>query len=221
MTDRRIAIFGVGGFGREVRWLIDDINAVQPRWDFVGYFDDHSEPRKIGSRAYLGSLGELNAWDGSLGVVFAVGDPVLKRRLVSAVHNPRVWFPTLIHPSCQIGIPVSSIGDGSIVCAGVMITVDVQIGRHVILNLGCTVGHDTVIRDYASFMPTVNISGDVVIGEAVYVGTGASIVNRVEIGDGTVVGAGAVVVRSLPAHCTAVGAPAKPIKFHESDRPTT
>lgn len=37
-----------------------------------------------------------------------------------------------------------------------------------------------------------------------------------EIGDYTIVGAGAVVAKTLPAKCTAVGVPAKPIKFHES-----
>jgi serine acetyltransferase len=64
-------------------------------------------------------------------------------------------------------------------------------------------------------MPTVNISGEVVVNEAVYVGTGAKIINLLEIGENTIVGAGAVVYKSLPANCTAVGIPAKPIKFHE------
>ena len=66
-----------------------------------------------------------------------------------------------------------------------------------------------------SFMPAVNISGEVNIGEAVYVGTGAKIINRLEIGHDTVIGAGAVVAKSLPSKCTAVGIPAKPVKFHE------
>ena len=64
-------------------------------------------------------------------------------------------------------------------------------------------------------MPTVNISGEVTIGEGVYVGTGAKIINQLEIGKNTIVGAGAVVAKSLPADCTAVGVPAKPIKYHK------
>ena len=63
-------------------------------------------------------------------------------------------------------------------------------------------------------MPTVNISGEVNIGEEVYVGTGAKIINQLEIGENTIVGAGAVVAKTLPANCTAVGIPAKPIKYH-------
>lgn len=83
-----------------------------------------------------------------------------------------------------------------------------------ILNLGCTVGHDTIIKDYAAFMPSVNISGEVTIGAGVYVGTGAKIINQLEIGEYTIVGAGAVVAKTLPAHCTAVGVPARVVKFN-------
>jgi serine acetyltransferase len=60
----------------------------------------------------------------------------------------------------------------------------------------------------------VNISGEVIAGECVYGGTGAKIINQVEIGEGTIIGAGAVVAKSLPPNCTAVGIPAKPVKFH-------
>ena len=37
---KEIAIYGFGGFGREVACLIRKINERQPRWKFIGYFDD-------------------------------------------------------------------------------------------------------------------------------------------------------------------------------------
>ena len=217
MASKPIAICGAGGFGREVRWLIDGINTGDAEWDFVGYFDDDADLRKVDAGLYLGPVRALEEWSSPLAVVFAIGSPQAKRRLIERVKNPALWFPTLIHPACCVGSGPGSIGEGSIICAGTIITVDVQIGRHVILNLGCTVGHDTIIGDYSSFMPTVNISGEVLIGEAVYVGTGASIVNRVEIGRETIVGAGAVVTESLPPYCTAVGVPARPIEFRGAE----
>ena len=64
-------------------------------------------------------------------------------------------------------------------------------------------------------MPTCNISGEVVIEEGVYCGTGVKIINQTSIGAGAIIGAGAVVTKPIPANCTAVGMPAKPIKFHE------
>ena len=85
----------------------------------------------------------------------------------------------------------------------------------VILILGFTVGHDTVIGHFSSFMPSVNISGEVTIEDGVYAGTGVKIINQLSIGKNTIVGAGAVVAKSLPANCTAVGVPAKVIKYYE------
>lgn len=84
-----------------------------------------------------------------------------------------------------------------------------------ILNLGCTVGHDAIIKDYASFMPTCNISGEVLIEEGVYCGTGVKIINQTSIEEYAIVGASAVVTKPIPGHCTAVGMPAKTVKFHE------
>lgn len=37
---RDVAIFGVGGFGREVLTLINDINTQEEMWHVVGFFDD-------------------------------------------------------------------------------------------------------------------------------------------------------------------------------------
>lgn len=84
---------------------------------------------------------------------------------------PLIEFPTLIHPTVFIGDCVS-IGKGCIVCANSVITCDIKIGDFVILNLACTVGHDTVIGNNYAFMLTCNISGEVEIGESVYCGTG-------------------------------------------------
>lgn len=87
-----------------------------------------------------------------------------------------------------------------------------RIGKHVLINLTCTIGHDVQMGDYCSVMPGVNISGNVTLEEGVYIGTGAKILNNVTIGARTIVGAGAVVTKSLPPDCTAVGVPARIVK---------
>lgn len=208
-----IAIFGVGGFGREVLALIKDINKVEPIWNIIGFFDDGYEKGiMVNGYPNLGKTEDLNNWGTPLSLAVSIGSPVIKKGILDNISNPLIDYPTLIHPSAWIGDKeFVEIGNGCIICAGVMITTNVKINDFVILNLQCTVGHDTVINNLAAFMPSVNISGEVNIGEGVYVGTGAKIINQLEIGDYTIVGAGAVVAKSLPAHCTAVGVPAKPI----------
>ena len=212
-----IAIFGVGGFGREVLTLIQDINKVEPTWNVIGFFDDGYE---IGYETHglknLGGTKALSEWMTPLAVTIAIGTPRIKKAILNNINNELIEYPTLIHPSAIIGDKDSvKIGKGCILCAYTVVTCDVEIGNYVILNLSCTVGHDTVIKDYSAFMPTCNISGECVIEEGVYCGTGVKIINQTSIGAETIVGAGAVVVKPLPAKCTAVGAPAKAIKFHE------
>ena len=208
-----IAVFGVGGFGREVLALIKDINSVSQRWNIIGFFDDGYERGEIiNDYPILGKTEDLNEWKTPIGVIIAIGNPIIKKKVLDKIINPQVDFPTLIHPSVWIGDDkFVNVGQGCIVCAGVMITTNVQINNYVILNLQCTVGHDCHIGDYSSFMPSVNISGEVNIGEGVYVGTGAKIINQLQIGEYSTIGAGAVVVKSIPAYCTAVGVPARVI----------
>lgn len=215
MQLKDIAIFGVGGFGREVLTLIHDINKIEPKWNVTGFFDDgYPIGYDVHGLKVLGGVAKLNEWDKPIAVVIAIGTPAIKQKILGKIDNPLIEFPTLIHPTVLVGDYVK-IGQGCILCANTIITCDINIGDFVILNLACTIGHDTEIGNYSAFMPTCNISGEVKIGEGVYCGTGVKIINQTSIGANTTVGAGAVVAKPLPANCTAVGVPAKPIKFHE------
>ena len=209
-----IAIFGVGGFGREVLTLIKDINKVAPQYNIIGFFDDgHEKNEIINGYPMLGKTEELNEWPTDISIAISVGTPKIKKQIVEKLCNPHISYPTLIHPNVVIGdTDYVKIGKGCIICAGSVITTNIEIKDFVILNLECTVGHDTVIKDYAAFMPSCNISGEVLIGEGVYCGTGVKIINQTSIGEYAILGAGAVVTNPLPAYCTAVGVPAKVIK---------
>lgn len=212
---KEIVIVGAGGFGREVKTLIDDINKVNPTYIFKGYYDDGVQKGKIiNGFKVLGGISELNNVSSELSVAIALGTPEVKKRIINQLHNPHLNYPTLIHPTVIGGYDFILMGRGCIICAGNILTCNIEIQDFVILNLMCTVGHDTLIKKYASIMPSVNISGEVTIQESVYVGTGAKIINQVEIGENSIVGAGAVVSKSLPVNCTAVGIPAKVIKYH-------
>lgn len=211
----KIAIVGAGGFAREILTLINDINKKSPIYELVGFVDNNTK-QTIHGLPVIGNDEEVNVTTEPLSLAIAVGEPHLKEKIHKKFNNPLISFPSLVHPSVIIGDEESvKIGLGCIVCAGNILTTDIQLHDFVTLNLLCTVGHDTEINDYASFMPSVNISGEVKVSKGVYVGTGAKIINLVEIGENTIVGAGAVVAKSLPADCTAVGVPAKPIKFHK------
>jgi sugar O-acyltransferase (sialic acid O-acetyltransferase NeuD family) len=212
----KIAIVGAGGFGREVKMLIDQINLSNQIYEFIGYYDDGVQKGEmINNFPVLGSTDDINDIMENTAIVISIAVPHIRKKIRNKIVNKFVTFPTLVHPNVLVGTDSVVIGEGNIICSSNIITVNIEIGNFIILNLQCTVGHDTVIKDYCSFMPTVNISGEVIIEEGVYVGTGAKIINLLTIGENTIVGSGAVVAKSLPANCTAVGIPAKPIKFHK------
>ena len=211
----KIAIIGAGGFGREVKTLIDDINKINPMYEIIGFFDDGIEKGTlINGLPVLGEISSINNIEYNLNLALGIGVPAIKEKTIRSIINNRVVYPILIHPTTIISNDDVSIGKGTIICAGNIITCNINLKDFITLNLSCTVGHDTIIEDFSSFMPAVNISGEVLIEKNVYVGTGAKIINQLSIGESTVIGAGAVVSKSIPANCTAVGIPAKPIKFH-------
>jgi sugar O-acyltransferase (sialic acid O-acetyltransferase NeuD family) len=191
--------------------LIEQVNATDPQWELIGFFDDDdSLSVEVNGYPVLGNVRTLNNWEKPLSVVLGLGKPKIRKKVREKITNSNVDFPTLIHPSVIMGAAAHlAIGEGCIICAGTIITTNIKIGNQVVLNLACTVGHETKIGEYSTFMPTCNISGEVEIGKETFWGTGAKVINRTVVGDCVTVGAGAVVIGDLPAEVTAVGVPAK------------
>lgn len=120
-------------------------------------------------------------------------------------------YVSLIHP--RVVLPGScSIGAGSIALDGVVLTADVEVGKHVVLMPQVTLTHGCTVRDFATLCAGVSLGGDVEVGEAAYIGMNASVRQGVHIGAGATVGMGSVVLHDVPAGETWVGAPARPIR---------
>lgn len=209
-------IIGAGGFGREVAWLVERINQVNPTWNIVGFLDDgRNQKEEINGYKVLGGCQYIENVEKESWVVCTIGNSKVRKNVVEKLGiYSSIRFATLIDPSVIMSETVE-IGEGTIICAGTIATVNIKIGNFVTINLDCTIGHDDMLEDFVTVYPSVNISGNVRIGEQVEVGTGTQIIQGKTIGQESIIGAGAVVVKDIPAKCTAVGAPAKPIKFFE------
>ena len=206
-----IVIVGAGGFGREVAWLVEEINTASPEWRLLGFLDDGAKGSTVEGYPILGSIDRVRELGQHVYLTCAIGDPRLRKRLVDKLEESGHRFATLIHPSVLKSKYVA-IGEGSTICAGTILTTNISIGRHCLLNLDCKVGHDSTLGDYTSCMPAVNIAGDVIIEQGCYFGLNACVINQKRVGEWSVIGAGAAVVKDIPARSLAVGVPAVPIK---------
>lgn len=210
-----IVIYGAGGFAREVLQIVLDINATSdsPVWEPLGFVVDSAFAGAVSVQGFpvLGGPDWL-AQNPAAHVVIAIGSPAAKRRISSEIKatsdNP---FASLVHPRAWLGRNVQ-MGQGSIVCAGCLVTTDIQIGDHVHVNIGCTIGHDAELKNFVTLNPSVNVSGNVQIGAGTEVGTGSILIPHGNVGDWSIVGAGALVTKPLPSNVTAVGSPARVIK---------
>ncbi|KGN74581.1 acetyltransferase [Porphyromonas gulae] len=214
-----IAIIGAGGLGREILSLLMAINQTKPTYNIIGFYDDKAEKgTMIYNFPILGKIEDLKLISSPIAVTIAIGSPQAKRKIIEKINkNHYISYPSLIHPKAYIQNPETiKIANGVTIAAGAVITCDITIDKFVFLNLNCTVGHDAKIGPYSSFMPTVNISGETVIGECVYVGTGATIINKIGIGDNAIIGAGSTVISNIPTNTTVVGTPAKVVKHNEN-----
>jgi len=216
MKLKKLAIYGAGGLGRELAWMVKDIIEHGGKWEVIGFFDDGKEKDSfIDELPVLGGLNEINASPAPLNLVIAISDPPTKEKLVRDIVNTNIEFPVLIHPACLAGDKKNNrFGRGTVLTAGVILTTRIQMGEFVLINLASTIGHDVNIGKFSSVMPGCSISGAVTLGERCLVGTGARILQNIIIGEDSKVGAGAVVTRNFGSGSTLIGVPAVKTTSH-------
>ena len=209
MTKLKTAIFGAGGFGRETLPFVQ----LNKRLTVVRFVDLKPQAEKIDG---IPVMEEKDFWAkykklGIKAVVIAVGEPQIREKIFRDVRKAKLQLPVIIHPSAVLAKDFTC-GEGTIIYPLVTVQVRGRVGEGVLLNAGCTLGHDTIIENFVNINPGVNIAGNVRIHRFAYLGIGSTIVEKITIGENTTIGAGAVVIDHMPAHVISVGIPAKIIR---------
>lgn len=209
-----IAVFGAGGFGREVACLIRLINESleEPIWNMIGFFDDGVDKGTQISHfgICLGGVDELNQWGTPLDVCVAIGSGTTVEKVVNKISNPMVEFPNVIHPTFyRSDKETFTIGYGNIIQGACVASCDVNIGNFNVMNGYVVMGHDVCIGSFNTFMPGVRVSGEVSIGNNCFFGVQSVILQQIKMKDHVRLAAGSVLMTKPKSGFLYLGVPAK------------
>jgi sugar O-acyltransferase (sialic acid O-acetyltransferase NeuD family) len=197
-------IFGAGGFGREVLWILRQHNLtniffveVEPREEKINGIE------VISQQQFKSVVGIKNCF-------LAVAEPSIRSRIFLDIKDvPEVTFPNIFDPSVRHDEKFNLYGMGNIVCAGTVITTNVTIGNFNHFNPNTTIGHDANIEDFCTFCPGTNISGFVTIRERCFFGANSTLLQNLEVCSESVIGASALVTKNVTKSGVYVGIPAR------------
>jgi len=206
-----IAIFGAGGFGRELACMINSINQKEPTWNLIGYFDDGKEVGEdLQYGICLGGVEHLNEWKTPLSVVMAIGAPKVLRIVVEKIKNSNIDFPNIIAPNVVL-LDKSTLvmGKGNVIFPNSLISCNVKMGDFNLLNVYTQMGHESELGNYNVIMPTTNISGGVVIGDANLFGVKSTVLQYKKVENEVILSPGSVLSRTAKEGKIYMGNPAK------------
>ena len=192
----KLALYGYGGHAREVASQIDQE---------VTFFVDDEYSNDIAK--------PISSFDPSeYKMMVAVGDSKTRFDIVQKLPKETIYF-TFIHPTSLILDDNIIIGSGCFIGAYCILTTNITLGDHSILNRGVQIGHDTKIGNYFSAMPGSVVSGNVTIYDCVYLGTNSSIKEKLSIHSLSTIGLNSGVVKDIKEPGVYGGTPSKIIKL--------
>ncbi|MFY9621326.1 MAG: acetyltransferase [Pyrinomonadaceae bacterium] len=211
---KHVVIIGAGGHGREVVEIIRHQAQSQNGPTLLGFVVDSEYLAESGDPGapILGDWTWFKKADREeLAVICAVGDPAVRKRLVEKGQSLGLVFTNAISPSAHI-VSDAKFGNGVMIFPQAVVSRNVRLADHTVVNAGSTLSHDTSVECYATIGPGVHLAGNVSVGEGCYLGVGSSVIQNVSIGAWAIIGAGAAVTSDIPDRVTAAGVPARIIK---------
>jgi sugar O-acyltransferase (sialic acid O-acetyltransferase NeuD family) len=151
---------------------------------------------------------EIFKKSGDRSFALGLGNPMLRHKLANEFSKIGGTLTSVISPTAEIGTFGISIGAGSCILSGAVITSSVHIGRGCLINPNTTISHDSALGNFVELSPGVNVTGNCTIGDFSFIGSNAVVLPKIKIGKNVIVGAGAVVTRDVADNSLVAGVPA-------------
>jgi sugar O-acyltransferase (sialic acid O-acetyltransferase NeuD family) len=197
------AIIGNGGFAREVFWSIFSTENIKP----IFFVDDDWYDKNQENTLPLSKFDPVK-----YEVAVCIGNSSIRKKIINNLPRETRFFTHINKYAILMGDDIE-IGEGSVICAGSILTTNIKIGKHSHINLNTTIGHDCIIGDYFTTAPGAHISGNCRIGNEVYIGTNASIREKINIPNNVTIGLNSGVVKNIENEGIYIGTPSKKIIY--------
>lgn len=195
---KNLIIIGAGDLGKEVLWLIEDINQINPAYVVLGFLDDDESKSGLDYCGYsiLGKTDRLEelCFQRNAYAVIAIQYGYIRKRIVQQHPGFDKW-EILRHPSVSIA-RTSRLGRGSILFPNSVVSVDSIVGDFVLCYIGVNICNDCEIGDYVSLMTSVTISEHAFIDNQAYISSGTCICPGRKVGKKANIGAGVIMYRN-------------------------
>ncbi len=193
---KNLIIVGAGGFGKEIySYIIDNINNnVIQEYVFKGFVDDDEQnfiSLNFPQERWLGTIDDYQYIADDY-VIIAIGNIKSRNIIIKKLAKRKVNFYTFIHHSVFIG-PNTKIGKGTIICPNSIVQTNANISDHCVLNIYCSIGHDSHLGEGSVLSPYCTLNGNVKTGADLFMGTRSTLLLQTMIGKNCIISAHTVV----------------------------
>jgi sugar O-acyltransferase (sialic acid O-acetyltransferase NeuD family) len=198
-------LLGASGHAKVIMDILESMSVK-----LHGLFDDNPEIKELNGTKVLGK------YDGQIlnaELIISIGDNSIRAKIANQL---RIQFGKAIDKSAIVSAS-AQIAEGTVVMQGAVVQASTQIGKHAIINTRASIDHDCRVANFVHVSPGAVLCGNVQVGEGTHIGAGAVVLPNLKIGKWCKIGAGAVVIRDIPDFSTAVGNPARIIKFNQNE----
>lgn len=180
-----IIFLGGGGFFNELyEYISEDIALGRlTNVQIKGIVDDRILEHS--TAPYLGKFDDYQIEENDYFIV-AIGNAMVRKKIFNLLKNRNAQLYTYIHSTALIS-KSCQVGEGVIICPSAIVNANTILEEGVVLNVFCSVGHDSKVGAYTVMSPYSAVNGGSIVGSGCFLGTRATVFPQSNVGNNVII----------------------------------